>query len=57
MMLHDSSVFFFLACRNEGAMALFKGASARIAFHAPSTAITMSLFESCRHVFAALLDE
>uniref|UniRef100_M4BDY7 Uncharacterized protein n=1 Tax=Hyaloperonospora arabidopsidis (strain Emoy2) TaxID=559515 RepID=M4BDY7_HYAAE len=43
--------------RTEGVPALYKGAGARIAFHAPSTAITMSLFESCRRVFAALIDE
>ncbi|KAH7482494.1 hypothetical protein PRIC1_006884 [Phytophthora ramorum] len=42
--------------RTEGVLALYKGAGARVAFHAPSTAITMSLFESCRRVFANLLD-
>ncbi|KAI9987312.1 hypothetical protein PInf_023313 [Phytophthora infestans] len=42
--------------RQEGVFALYKGAGARVAFHAPSTAITMSLFESCRRVFASLLD-
>ncbi|KAG7388843.1 hypothetical protein PHYPSEUDO_011677 [Phytophthora pseudosyringae] len=42
--------------RKEGVLALYKGAGARVAFHAPSTAITMSLFESCRRVFASLLD-
>ncbi|KAG1690909.1 hypothetical protein DVH05_027368 [Phytophthora capsici] len=42
--------------RTEGVLALYKGAGARVAFHAPSTAITMSLFESCRHVFASILD-
>ncbi|KAF4129286.1 Mitochondrial carrier protein [Phytophthora infestans] len=43
--------------RQEGVFALYKGAGARVAFHAPSTAITMSLFESCRRVFASLLDD
>ncbi|CAH0482038.1 unnamed protein product [Peronospora belbahrii] len=42
--------------RTEGVLALYKGAGARVAFHAPSTAITMSLFESCRQVFASLLN-
>ncbi|CAI5741874.1 unnamed protein product [Peronospora destructor] len=42
--------------RTEGVLALYKGAGARVAFHAPSTAITMSLFESCRQVFASLID-
>ncbi|KAG7398935.1 hypothetical protein PHYBOEH_010040 [Phytophthora boehmeriae] len=42
--------------RTEGILALYKGAGARVAFHAPSTAITMSLFESCRRVFASFLD-
>ncbi|KAG6580074.1 Mitochondrial Carrier (MC) Family [Phytophthora cinnamomi] len=42
--------------KTEGVLALYKGAGARVAFHAPSTAITMSLFESCRRVFASLLD-
>ncbi|DAZ99506.1 TPA: hypothetical protein N0F65_005378 [Lagenidium giganteum] len=41
--------------RTEGVLALFKGAGARVAFHAPSTAITMSLFESCRQFYAELL--
>lgn len=43
--------------RTEGVLALYKGALARVAFHAPSTAITMSLFESCRHAIAAILDQ
>ncbi|KAG3114458.1 hypothetical protein PI124_g6370 [Phytophthora idaei] len=43
--------------RMEGVLALYKGAGARVAFHAPSTAITMSLFESCRRVFASLLED
>ncbi|CAI5701604.1 unnamed protein product [Peronospora effusa] len=42
--------------RTEGVLALYKGAGARVAFHAPSTAITMSLFERCRQVFASLID-
>ena len=32
--------------RTEGILALFKGAGARVAFHAPSTAITMSAYET-----------
>ncbi|CAI5720694.1 unnamed protein product [Hyaloperonospora brassicae] len=43
--------------RTEGVLALYKGSGARVAFHAPSTAITMSLFESCRRVFATLIGE
>lgn len=41
--------------RTEGWGALLKGAGARVAFHAPSTAITMTLFERCRAGYAALL--
>jgi hypothetical protein len=37
--------------REEGARALFRGAGARMAFHAPSTAITMTLFEQCKGLF------
>ncbi|GAB9473345.1 hypothetical protein Gpo141_00010498 [Globisporangium polare] len=43
--------------RKEGVLALYKGAGARVAFHAPSTAITMSLFESCRRFFADILEQ
>lgn len=43
--------------RNEGVMALYKGAGARVTFHAPSTAITMALFESCRQFFADILEK
>ncbi|TMW58570.1 hypothetical protein Poli38472_010129 [Pythium oligandrum] len=43
--------------RSEGILALYKGAGARVAFHAPSTAITMSLFESCRRFYADILGE
>ena len=32
----------------EGLVGLFRGAGARILFHAPNTAITMALFETCR---------
>lgn len=42
--------------RSEGVLALYKGAGARVAFHAPSTAITMSLFETCRRFFADWLE-
>ncbi|TDH70522.1 hypothetical protein CCR75_006532 [Bremia lactucae] len=42
--------------RTEGFLALYKGAGARVAFHAPSTAITMSLFESARRTFASIFD-
>ena len=41
--------------REEGARALFRGAAARIAFHVPGTAITMTLFEELRPRFAAML--
>ena len=34
--------------RSEGVAGLFRGAGARILFHAPSTAITMALFETCQ---------
>ncbi|KAF1330521.1 hypothetical protein FI667_g5166, partial [Globisporangium splendens] len=42
--------------RVEGVRALFKGAGARVAYHAPCSAITMALFESCRRFFADLLN-
>jgi hypothetical protein len=42
--------------KSEGWAALFRGAGARMAFHAPSTAITMTLFESCKSFFAARLE-
>lgn len=41
--------------RLEGALALFRGAGARVAFHAPSTALTLTLFETCRDAAARLL--
>lgn len=34
--------------QTEGLRGLFRGAGARIAFHAPNTAITMALFETCK---------
>lgn len=34
--------------REEGLRSWFRGAGARIAFHAPSTALTMALFEACK---------
>ena len=36
----------------EGAAGLFKGAGARVAFHAPSTAITMTAFEKIKAVLS-----
>lgn len=41
--------------RREGAAALFKGAGARMAFHAPTTAITMTLFERCKGLYQRIL--
>ena len=41
--------------REEGARALFRGATARMAFHVPGTAITMTLFEELRPWIAARL--
>lgn len=43
--------------RSEGGAALFRGALARVAFHAPSTAITMTLFERCKGAAAAWLGD
>lgn len=43
--------------KEEGALALFRGAGARMAFHAPSTAITMTLFERCKALMEKLLKE
>lgn len=40
----------------EGVAALFRGATARVLFHAPSTGITMALYERCTHAAAQLLD-
>ncbi len=34
--------------KTEGIRGLFKGAGARVAFHAPSTAITMATLEECK---------
>jgi hypothetical protein len=42
--------------RHEGWRGLFKGAGARVAFHAPSTALTMTLFERCKAIFQRMLD-
>jgi hypothetical protein len=41
--------------RQEGWRALFRGAGARMAYHAPTTAITMALFEQCRAAAEAVL--
>ncbi|KAF1330523.1 hypothetical protein FI667_g5165, partial [Globisporangium splendens] len=41
-----------LFIRNEGVQALLKVAGARVAYHAPSSAIMMALLESCRRFFA-----
>lgn len=41
--------------RQEGWYALFRGAGARMAFHAPSTAISMTAFEQCKAFYARLL--
>lgn len=40
--------------REEGLSALLRGAGTRVAFHAPTTAISMALFESCRDAVARL---
>jgi hypothetical protein len=42
--------------RDEGLLALFKGAGARMAFHAPATAITMTLFERAKQLAAHFLE-
>lgn len=41
--------------RQEGPRAMFRGALTRVAFHAPTTAITMALFESCKSSVQALV--
>ena len=41
--------------RTEGSRALFKGAGARMAFHAPSTAITIALYERCKSMAKEVL--
>ena len=40
--------------KQEGFRALWKGAGARIAFHAPSTAITIAAYEECKKLFTPL---
>jgi hypothetical protein len=42
--------------RVEGLSGLFRGAAARILFHAPNTAITMALFETCRGWWQRVLE-
>ena len=37
--------------RDEGWRALWRGAGTRVAYHAPSTALAMVLFERCRGAF------
>jgi hypothetical protein len=41
--------------REEGGRAMFRGALTRVAFHAPTTAITMALFETCKSSVQGLL--
>ncbi|RYG56145.1 solute carrier family 25 protein [archaeon] len=41
----------------EGWPALLRGAGARVAFHAPTTALTMTLFEQCKHWFERTLPD
>lgn len=43
--------------REGGVRALFRGVGARVAFHTPSTALYMTLFETCRDAFARALRE
>jgi len=40
----------------EGFAAMLRGAGTRVAFHAPTTAITMALFETCKGAAARALD-
>lgn len=41
--------------RSDGFWGLFRGAAARVAFHALSTALTMTMFETCRAAVARML--
>jgi hypothetical protein len=41
----------------EGWRALFRGGGARVAYHAPATALSMTLFERCRHAAEGMLRE
>ena len=43
--------------RYEGVAGLFRGAGARVAFHVPSTAITISSFEQLKLLYEDLLQE
>lgn len=40
--------------QKEGVAALFRGAGARVAFQAPSTAITIGVFDTLRQTFQRL---
>lgn len=40
----------------NGIRGLFRGASARVFFHTPSTAITMGLFEECKRLWMRTID-
>ena len=39
----------FTVYRVEGVNGMFRGATARVLFHAPNTAITMALYEFCKN--------
>ncbi len=41
--------------RVEGVSGMFRGATARVLFHAPNTAITMALYEFCKNYWTILL--
>jgi Mitochondrial carrier protein len=51
-MLHGISTIY----KQEGTLALFQGSLSRVLFHAPSTAITMSLVEYIRNVLQSYHD-
>ncbi len=41
--------------RSEGVRGLWRGVGARMAFHAPMTAISITLFEECKNFYSKLL--
>lgn len=42
--------------RTNGITGLFRGATARVLFHTPSTAITMAVFEECKRFWGKILN-
>lgn len=41
--------------QTHGLRGLFRGATARVLFHTPTTAITMAIYEECKHFWSRIL--